>query len=78
MIQKSTQMNHGPKKAYRTAPGRDGPVKHAQSNFSGGSAKKAGGNASKQQTNFTGTVSIKDHSDPGQGQKHGTGSQGGY
>lgn len=65
--------------SYKTAPEATTPAKKAQTNFDGGrTTKKGGGNRSKPQMNFNITSDIKEKSDPGQGQKAGTGSQGGY
>lgn len=74
-----TQMNYGSGGgSYKTAKEATTPVNHAQTNYGGATTKKGGGNRSRPQTNFTGKASIPYKTDPGQGQKAGTGSQGGY
>lgn len=74
----STQMNWGPSHPHETAS-KEAVVDHAQSNWDGGrTTKKGGQNKSKWQINFDVTMENPTMEDPGQGQKAGTGSQGGY
>ena len=78
----TTQRNfQGPKPKYGTAKlGGEPYSTHSRTNFDGGRVTKKPKNqsASRPQMNFGGTMSIPVKHDPGQGQKDGTGSQGGY
>lgn len=77
----TTQRNFsGPIPKYKTADKGGGPyATRAKTNFDGGRVtKKGGGNGRKPQMNFGGSMSIPVNFEKGQGQKPGTGSQGGY
>jgi hypothetical protein len=74
----ATQMNFGPKCSYKTAK-PDSTINHSQSNFDGGrTTKKGGTNRSRGQMNFPGSSKTPHNTDPGQGQKPGTGCNHGY
>jgi ABC-type uncharacterized transport system involved in gliding motility auxiliary subunit len=73
-----TQMNYSPGGGkYRTAPECTTPAKSGQINYRGEPATRKS-SRSRPQMNFSITADVKVKSDPGQGQRSGTGSQGGY
>lgn len=77
-----TQMNHqkGPNNYKRASSNTDGGpyATQAQTNFDGGRTTKKGGGKAKRQMNFDITVSTPTGYEKGQGQKSGTGCNGGY
>lgn len=74
-----TQMNFdkGPS-SYKTAKEGTTPVKGPSPNFQGSGGSSYRSSRTSPQMNVNVKASIKTKEDPGQGQKAGTGSQGGY